>query len=261
MVTQQPVQDARGGTFFSRGRVVAASAVAACVLAAGGAAAAGGRDSRPDTLEPDDHGGRRGRRLADRRLAGGARVVRLGGRRPAPAGGAAQRGHVARHRRVRAGDARRDEGRRDRVRDGARLRLDVRSGAATSTLIGNEQGWTACQSESGAACVLVAGPGAALPAAFDPGIGALVTTTLPALADRKTGMIEADGWPPARSGPRPWPRRPASRSSGSRARSSASRAGLLRRARFIAGTLTLTSVSAAVDAAAFTAPAPAVPLA
>lgn len=134
------------------------------------------------------------------------------------------------------------------TRAGDRLRVDVAVKGMTTSLMTAEQGWVACAQGEKPTCVTVAGPGEELPAAWDPGVGRIITSVVPGLAarDRGTygdGYVVASGDLPAAAcvevvGP-------------DTGRYCVAESGVLRRAKFTGGTLSLLSQSEAADAARF----------
>jgi hypothetical protein len=143
------------------------------------------------------------------------------------------------------------------TRDGSRVRVDVAAGGLTSSVMTADAGWVACAASNRTTCVLVAAAGAALPAAWDPGVGRLLTDVVPGLADR-AGGIYASGYMVAGAG------------LGAAAcaeviapdtgRYCVSEEGLLRRAELTGGTLALTSHTGDADADRFTPPSKPTPL-
>lgn len=151
------------------------------------------------------------------------------------------------------------------ARDATSSRLDVTTAAGTSSLIGTPDSWVACQTTDRSSCLLVAGAGAELPAAYDPGLARLVLTALPTLAD-VDGLTDL-GWLPdsavtqaaacvGTSGvdPAAFPVELAGVYC-------VTERGLLRQATTPSGLLSLVGVSADVDPTVFTPPATPVPLA
>lgn len=148
------------------------------------------------------------------------------------------------------------------VRAGDRTRVDVRTGGSTASLVQADAGWVACATVPDAAtpteCVLVAPAGEAPPAAFDPGIGTLVTTTLPDLAKRQDGLTltrelgAGTGLDPARC--------VAAAGGTAAGEYCLTDGGLLRRAEVDGGRLDLVWTTGAVHPGAFAAPAAPVPL-
>lgn len=136
-----------------------------------------------------------------------------------------------------------------------KVRVDVATGGTTSSLMTADAGWVACaQAET---CVTVAPPGAALPDAWDPGVGRLLTTVVPSLAQRDRG-IYADGYLVAGSGlPAAACVEVIAPDSG---RYCVTEDGLLRRAKFTGGTLTLTAANPTADPARFAPPVAPTPL-
>lgn len=149
------------------------------------------------------------------------------------------------------------------VRSGDLTRVDVVTGTgaatATASLLRTGAGWVACSTAGTSECLLVAAPGALLPAAFDPGVGALLTSALPAMAGLPTGVAVTRSLDPGTdlagaqcaavtTGPVP-------------GEYCLTDAGLLRRAVFGGGKLNLTAATSAVDPAALVPPATPVPLA
>lgn len=144
------------------------------------------------------------------------------------------------------------------VRSADRVRVDVAVGALTSTLMPAKQGWVACASTEGSnekdrtTCVLAAGPDAELPAAFDPGVGRLMSSVVPGLSDRTAGR--RDGGRLAARGDvaaAACVDVPGGKDGGEYC---VTEDGVLRRASFPNGVLVLTSASAEVDPGAFTPP-------
>lgn len=142
------------------------------------------------------------------------------------------------------------------------VRVDVAAGGATSSLIGTDSGTVACQVTDRTSCLLVAAPGAPVPPAFDTGLGELLFTTVPGLADLSLGVSD-DGWTGAGTDGAGQPVAAAACAAvvSRDVQYCVTEAGLVRRAVFAAGTLTLVSSVPDVDPAVFTAPVPAVPLA
>lgn len=143
-----------------------------------------------------------------------------------------------------------------------KVRVDVTTEGATSSLITTDAGTVACQTSERTTCVLVAAPGAPIPDAFDTGLSGLLFTRIPVLADLTIGIGDG-GWLPEETDANG---QPVAAGACARVVSPPSRycvteAGLLRRATMAAGTLTLVAAVPDVDPAAFTAPVPAVPLA
>lgn len=128
------------------------------------------------------------------------------------------------------------------------LRVDVAVKGMTTSLMTAEQGWVACAQGEKPTCVTVAGPGEELPAAWDPGVGRIVSSVVPGLAarDRGTygdGYVVASGDLPAAAcvevvGP-------------DTGRYCVAESGVLRRAKFTGGTLSLLAQSDAADPARF----------
>lgn len=169
-------------------------------------------------------------------------------------------------------DVRARDGRRATAtvaRDGERLRVDVVTDGLVSTVLTTDTGWVACAGsgeDAGDAkdwtCVTVADAGTDLPAAWDPGVGRLVTQTVPGLATRDTG-IWADGW--IAGGATADPADPADPANGTApcvevvgeatGRYCVTESGLLRRAKFTGGVLSLVSSTSTVDDGTFVPPA------
>lgn len=151
------------------------------------------------------------------------------------------------------------------TRDASSSRLDVATAAGTSSLIGTPGSWVACQTTDRSSCLLVAGAGAELPDAYDPGLARLVLIALPTLADAD-GLTDL-GWLPdsvvtqAAACVGTSDVDPAAFPVELTGVYCVTERGLLRQATTPSGLLSLAGVSADVDAAAFTPPATPVPLA
>jgi len=150
------------------------------------------------------------------------------------------------------------------ARSGDRSRVDVTTpDGATASLLRADAGWVACTTAGTSECLLVAPRDGAVPPAFDTGIAALLTTTLPSLADLPSGVAVTDELPVARA------LAPAQCAAVDPAASPAgageyclTNAGLLRRARFAGGRMNLVEATTDRPAdAVFAPPAPPVPLA
>lgn len=144
------------------------------------------------------------------------------------------------------------------VRTADRVRVDVAVGGLTSTLMPAKEGWVACAATESAkekdrtTCVLAANPDADLPAAFDPGVGHLMSSVVPGLSGRTDAR---------RDGGRLVARSDVAaaacidvRSGDDSGEYCVTGDGVLRRASFPSGVLTLTSASDKVDHTAFTPP-------
>jgi len=139
------------------------------------------------------------------------------------------------------------------TRSGDRVRVDVATGGTTSSVMTADAGWVACLQGDEPTCVTVAAPGAALPAAWDPGVGGLLTSVVPGLGERERGFYP-DGYLVAgAAGDAAACFEVVAPDTG---RYCVTEAGLLRRAKFTGGTLSLTAAepTAAVDPARFRPP-------
>jgi hypothetical protein len=139
-----------------------------------------------------------------------------------------------------------------------KVRVDVATDGLTSSVLSADAGWVACAVDDRTTCLTVAAPGAELPAAWDPGVGRLVATVVPELATRERGLY-TDGYLVAGGGVAA--AACAEVVAPDTGRYCVTDDGLLRRAKFTGGTLTLTDADTAVDAARFTPPANPTPLA
>jgi hypothetical protein len=146
-------------------------------------------------------------------------------------------------------------------RRGLSYRVDITRGAETAVLMTASQGIVSCQLRaSRRTCLLVGGPGAAIPKLFDPGIQRLITTDLAALSEAQSLSVTPAGTLPA-SGEVPGAS--CYQVSGAEVDPGEyclTKDGVLRQAQFPSGTLKMTRLSAVPGPEAFVPPASPTPV-
>ena len=147
------------------------------------------------------------------------------------------------------------------ARSGDRSRVDViTADGASASLLRADAGWVACTTVGTTECLLVAARDAAVPPAFDSGVAALLTTTLPSLAGLQEGFAVTRELPVARAlAPAQCASVDAAASPAGAGQYCLTNAGLLRRAWFAGGRMNLVEATTDRPADAVFAP-PAVPV-
>ena len=139
-------------------------------------------------------------------------------------------------------------------------RVEITSGSSRAVLLTTAKGLVSCQLAEKKVCLLVAAPGKEPPPAFDPGVQRLVTSDLTALGSAGGLTVQESGMLPASADLAEAQCYRVSGSGVDRGEYCLTQDGVLRKATFPSGTLTLTKLGAAPTRASFRPPVSPTPL-